>query len=95
MVRRAINAYGEISIHALLAEGDRDSLKCAGDGFFISIHALLAEGDNSDFFNGENCTISIHALLAEGDPVVSFPQVPGPAFLSTPSLRRATMCIAQ
>ena len=33
--------------------------------------------------------ISIHALLAEGDPELLFKQG-GMAFLSTPSLRRAT-----
>ena len=55
-----------ISIHALLTEGDVHLFQKT-DFFSISIHALLTEGDTHD-----NCTfidtkISIHALLTEGD----------------------------
>ena len=35
----------KISIHALLAEGDRTDGHIVGPVKFISIHALLAEGD--------------------------------------------------
>ena len=62
---RGCNA--EISIHALLAESDRNDTSGPA-GRCISIHALLAESDHntpSDFCSrGE---ISIHALLAESD----------------------------
>ena len=62
------------------------------DSGHISIHALLAESDATDAINGCNSDIiSIHALLAESDP-------PGidllnveTLFLSTLSLRRATI----
>ena len=58
----------------------------------ISIHALLAE---SDFFLVFcyilNLYISIHALLAESDQFCGCQRGPGIAFLSTLSLRRATL----
>ena len=58
----------------------------------ISIHALLAESDLDDILAGVNeLLISIHALLAESDGgsgVGSWPRV---IFLSTLSLRRATL----
>ena len=60
-----------ISIHALLAESDRnDTSRSAGR--CISIHALLAESDllRPPYFRGRQ-KISIHALLAESD---LFPQ---------------------
>ena len=58
----------------------------------ISIHALLAESDFHLFASsGVDFAISIHALLAESDPprVVREPTATG--FLSTLSLRRATV----
>ena len=61
----------------------------------ISIHALLAESDTS------SCTcwllhysISIHALLAESDTSYTSQQITLKKFLSTLSLRRATVIIA-
>ena len=58
----------------------------------ISIHALLAESDPAiDVFLAVWAIISIHALLAESDeghPAV-YPK--HPIFLSTLSLRRATL----
>ena len=61
------SAYIQISIHALLAESDRQPAQLLYKPRMISIHALLAE---SDFvrclFWGLN-KISIHALLAESD----------------------------
>ena len=57
----------------------------------ISIHALLAESDNSAYGALDGASISIHALLAESDGgsgVGSWPRV---IFLSTLSLRRATV----
>ena len=58
----------------------------------ISIHALLAESDPFHFANHGTLEISIHALLAESD--TSLPTRGGretPRFLSTLSLRRATV----
>ena len=40
------DSIGEISIHALREEGDRDEV-CHDKGLFISIHALREEGDYS------------------------------------------------
>ena len=57
----------------------------------ISIHALLAESDALSQSSAKSTPISIHALLAESDkpmPLIRF--CPG-TFLSTLSLRRATV----
>ena len=80
-----------ISIHALLAESDTHPVTvfiCV----IISIHALLAESDFPALHNILKLfAISIHALLAESDA----PQPPrgksSIKFLSTLSLRRATL----
>ena len=59
-----------ISIHALLAESDRRSVKLFRQNY-ISIHALLAESDSDANRPCKPCgTISIHALLAESDGAV-------------------------
>ena len=57
----------------------------------ISIHALLAESDRVDFFFACCIIISIHALLAESDIKISFLFRLPKKFLSTLSLRRATI----
>ena len=59
----------------------------------ISIHALPAESDHYDNYNLHCTEISIHALLAESDNTQQrhFPK--HPQFLSTLSLRRATISI--
>ena len=60
--------------------------------FIISIHALLAESDISmalDQYLNEQ--ISIHALLAESDPLSLTSIIIKQGFLSTLSLRRATL----
>ena len=125
-----------ISIHALLAEGDRESLVLSTTCMQISIHALLAEGDTKNFVSlaidknfyprppcgGRPGTSSpswvplpnfyprppcggrldlLHPLLLQGD---FYPRPPCggrqafaaalgdyTVFLSTPSLRRATV----
>ena len=58
----------------------------------ISIHALLAESDHK-YHTGHTVTvcISIHALLAESDNLFRFERVKLKLFLSTLSLRRATV----
>ena len=81
----------QISIHALLAESDMKTMSTIYPIHGISIHALLAESD----FNGDHGhikgDISIHALLAESDVVRATVHTCRDAFLSTLSLRRATM----
>ena len=87
-------ALNSISIHALLAESDLIHITqysmCK-----ISIHALLAESD----ILGNPCAgcpaISIHALLAESDSAAPLARRGHWPFLSTLSLRRATVHVAQ
>ena len=57
----------------------------------ISIHALLAESDGGSGPGGAALEISIHALLAESDGRRGLPVRIGRLFLSTLSLRRATV----
>ena len=57
-----------ISIHALLAESDKNSPALISNNQNISIHALLAESDMYFLSNIRRLLeISIHALLAESD----------------------------
>ena len=56
-----------ISIHALLAESDRNADCNCHSVRPISIHALLAESDTGAGVGLYLVTISIHALLAESD----------------------------
>ncbi len=80
----------QISIHALLAESDTFIVYSITDKC-ISIHALLAESDHVSVECVEVNKISIHALLAESDPVKIKPVLISTKFLSTLSLRRATV----
>ena len=57
----------------------------------ISIHALLAESDISDAPSSAPYAISIHALLAESDSRFGSYSQRSYRFLSTLSLRRATL----
>ena len=57
----------------------------------ISIHALLAESDSVPGFCRSRLLISIHALLAESDTEWSTLPEDNKKFLSTLSLRRATI----
>ena len=57
----------------------------------ISIHALLAESDDVIAVITEAQSISIHALLAESDRFFACSNITPLIFLSTLSLRRATM----
>ena len=80
-----------ISIHALLAESDPANQTNLPGKISISIHALLAESDRAESDQRHSPDISIHALLAESDRV---PETLVPRqyqFLSTLSLRRATI----
>ena len=78
-----------ISIHALLAESDRDMVASTGSTQ-ISIHALLAESDPRLPVAALSQNISIHALLAESDAEFINDVLADVTFLSTLSLRRAT-----
>ena len=60
---------------------------------YISIHALLAESDIVATYNILIWIISIHALLAESDRKFWALQQATITFLSTLSLRRATIAI--
>ena len=57
----------------------------------ISIHALLAESDVGQKRLRQKLAISIHALLAESDSDMSIVSTFKRTFLSTLSLRRATV----
>ena len=80
-----------ISIHALLAESDVSADLFLGLQTSISIHALLAESDYSGLHFPLHAEISIHALLAESDRKFGFTHTAQELFLSTLSLRRATI----
>ena len=81
-----------ISIHALLAESDHKYPRGRYGPGRISIHALLAESDASlEAYMRALSQISIHALLAESDTWEFLSQSMTCAFLSTLSLRRATL----
>ena len=56
----------------------------------ISIHALRGEGDGIPISLNARCSISIHALRGEGDRRPPTPLNAHLAFLSTPSVGRAT-----
>ena len=79
-----------ISIHALLAESDV-CLKLLAMNIVISIHALLAESDALGLLGWLRVLISIHALLAESDSFTERRHWQVGQFLSTLSLRRATL----
>ena len=59
----------------------------------ISIHALLAESDRAQYNLSQIPTISIHALLAESDWTRFKRRSLKRLFLSTLSLRRATISL--
>ena len=60
----------------------------------ISIHALREEGDIQRRTGAVAHRISIHALREEGDPCQPDHRAGNLGFLSTPSARRATSCLA-
>ena len=80
-----------ISIHALLAESDKDTLTddVSTGGFLSTLSLRRATRIHRQF--PHQSPISIHALLAESDPGKTNVVEPGLAFLSTLSLRRATV----
>ena len=88
--------WDDISIHALREEGDIPNRKKDERQNPISIHALREEGDHAATLTlRAQIEISIHALREEGDfmPLITSPICL--IFLSTPSARRATICLRQ
>ena len=84
----------DISIHALLAESDAPPAPQGESSITISIHALLAESDIENTLRQVvDRSISIHALLAESDSIIVLIIGHIYTFLSTLSLRRATVII--
>ena len=82
---------GGISIHALLAESDVWSTEaCAPDGDFYP-RSPCGERPEVPEDQYTALSISIHALLAESDPLVIKNRTAFSVFLSTLSLRRATI----
>ena len=92
LISDEVNANNVISIHALLAESDARPWPGAADAW-ISIHALLAESDGFYADMMALTAISIHALLAESDLAVLHVRGHHLRFLSTLSLRRATVLV--
>ena len=92
--RQVKQTYREISIHALLAESDR-CRAASSAAWTISIHALLAESDckhlSSDFWRGDFYPRSPCGERPKSAKATAFPL----SFLSTLSLRRATVKISK
>ena len=83
--------FTRISIHALLAESDRQMpLIKFFPGTFLSTLSLR-RATHYDNYNLHCTEISIHALLAESDVVRAVKLSTPMLFLSTLSLRRATL----
>ena len=93
MICRQTMTTAAISIHALLAESDPLHLAVLRI-IAISIHALLAESDIMATVYIQPPGISIHALLAESDMILCDLPYGTTRFLSTLSLRRATLPIS-
>ena len=85
-----IDNYG-ISIHALREEGDTLAHYQLIEDSLISIHALREEGDQTGQRIQGIADISIHALREEGDSLTRGTTATTRTFLSTPSVRRATV----
>ena len=80
-----------ISIHALLAESDSTTLTFPGFGMDFYPRSPCGERQFKRWCVRNNVDISIHALLAESDHIFSDSVIIFLVFLSTLSLRRATI----
>ena len=80
-----------ISIHALLAESDLELFLIYQDNMNFYPRSPCGERLKNALSNVINRCISIHALLAESDPRTGLTCGGGEIFLSTLSLRRATL----
>ena len=79
-----------ISIHALLAESDRDTLHTILGGYYFYPRSPCGERQFVFCEGVSLLRISIHALLAESDIKAVVYHYKDMEFLSTLSLRRAT-----
>ena len=81
----------QISIHALLAESDRAESSKTALPVYISIHALLAESDTEPLFIPAGVYNFYPRSPCGERPVFAFGMPTSVSFLSTLSLRRATL----
>ena len=91
--RMAMRSSGVmVSILALHTEGDAGADGFQRVGQTVSILALHTEGDQSGITENEDALVSILALHTEGDDVGRDCVHHALQFLSSPSIRRATVC---
>ena len=90
-LRRLSAKLGTISIHALLAESDRPMLCPLHRQQHFYPRSPCGERLGQCFAHYITNNISIHALLAESDSLIYNNRCQGKRFLSTLSLRRATL----
>ena len=91
-MRQRLIKLGKLNFYPRSPCGERRRYPAIlGNAAVISIHALLAESDTTSDPEASNRTISIHALLAESDREPTALRTPHQRFLSTLSLRRATL----
>ena len=91
MLSELFTRFRKISIHALLAEGDRAVHDRFRQAFRISIHALLAEGDSQCSHSRRQGTKFLSTPSSRRATLLRGRSIRGTcAFLSTPSSRRAT-----
>ena len=88
------NKAGAISIHALLAESDRQRRHCKKLRRSFLSTLSLRRATYGALKHVHEKEISIHALLAESDMVIISFHPRADLFLSTLSLRRATVLTA-
>ena len=86
-----LNLPLRISIHALLAESDCSVSRLPRRGRDFYPRSPCGERPSYSAYLGESESISIHALLAESDTFEYIQAGTGVLFLSTLSLRRATL----
>ena len=82
-----------ISIHALLAESDVKRLLPSWELYHFYPRSPCGERQHEGTNAGANSSISIHALLAESDLSFAIMPLRSRLFLSTLSLRRATLAV--
>ena len=83
----------KISIHALLAESDSGAKTILAKVSDFYPRSPCGERHGAELDIHHNFPISIHALLAESDMQATAQRLPPQAFLSTLSLRRATLLL--
>ena len=84
-------SVARISIHALLAESDAGQTESCGSAHYFYPRSPCGERPSISITVSPGATISIHALLAESDMYHNNHALSNHTFLSTLSLRRATI----